>query len=129
MQPNLIVNGCVCTTGHNGLLHEAGWQKYDSLQMLGWQAEWMAYEIALDDRLSAPALVVPVFDKAVVGSTATVQVPAQSVLQQYAGMEFGTYSVLFIAVLSVQCTFATVHSLYCGVRLTLLFCNTVNIVS
>ena len=59
--------------------------------MLGWQAEWMAYEIELDERLSTPALVVPVFEKAVVGSTATVQVPAQSVLQQYAGMEFGTY--------------------------------------
>lgn len=59
--------------------------------MLGWQAEWMAYQIKLDERLSAPALVVPVFDKAVVGSTATVRIPAQSVLQEYAGMELGSY--------------------------------------
>ena len=59
--------------------------------MLGWQAEWMAYQIELDGRLSAPALVVPVFDKAVVGSTATVEIPAQSILRMYAGMEFGSY--------------------------------------
>ena len=57
--------------------------------MLTWQAEWLLYQIELDERLSAPALVVPVFEKAVVGSTATVQIPAPQILQEYASMEFG----------------------------------------
>eukprot|EP00884_Botryococcus_braunii_P002886 jgi/Botrbrau1/12599/Bobra.0169s0127.1 len=44
-----------------GLLQQVGWEKFPTLMHLAWAAQWFEYTTELQNNLTKPALVVPVF--------------------------------------------------------------------
>ena len=52
----------------HGRLHEVGWEKYATLRLIGWEAQWLGYMEDITRRVSEPALVIPVFDQAETGT-------------------------------------------------------------
>lgn len=70
-----------------GRLQEVGWEKYATLQMVTWEAAWLGYTARLHKRLSHPAFVLPVFDRAPVASSVAVQMPPRTLLQSFASMQ------------------------------------------
>ena len=72
---------------HQGKLAEVGWEKYSTMQMLGWQAQALEFQMARTSRTNEPAFVVPVFNAALTGSTASVTLPPKSLLSQFGAVE------------------------------------------
>ncbi|XP_013395594.1 uncharacterized protein LOC106162737 [Lingula anatina] len=81
---------------NRGLLAETGWFLYPSLQFLAWQAQWFSYRQSLDEKLSHPCTVIPVFNhtrmQGAKGAVATVKLPNISglcitELRQYSRIE------------------------------------------
>lgn len=81
---NSLGPGLLVGLDSGGRLIELGWEKYATLMMLGWQAQWQGYTDRLQANLSAPAVVVPVWNdvqmQGSLGATATVTVPALATL-------------------------------------------------
>eukprot|EP01052_Picozoa_sp_SAG31_P036819 SAG31_NODE_4650_length_3068_cov_2.827888_2_plen_488_part_00 len=69
-----------------GRLQEVGWEKYSTLEMLAWSAQYFDYLAALEKNLTKPHFRVPVFDQAF-GGTAVVNMPPASVLRGFSRME------------------------------------------
>ena len=46
-----------------GRLVEVGWEKYPTLMVLTWEAQWINFVAELARNLSEPALVIPVMDR------------------------------------------------------------------
>ena len=59
------VSGYTAAIDTDNRLQQVGWQRQASLMPLAWAAQWLHYAQGLKQRLQAPALVVPVFEKQV----------------------------------------------------------------
>ena len=70
-----------------GQLEEVGWEKYSTMQMLGWTAQYLEHRIDRITQTHKPALVVPVFDNALTGSVATLTLPPAALLRQFNTIE------------------------------------------
>ena len=56
------VPGAMFGVSDEGDLVSVGWEKYPTLMMLGWEAQWLGYKSELRHNLSRPALTIPVFE-------------------------------------------------------------------
>lgn len=68
-----------------GRLQELGWEKFSTLEMLAWSAQYFDYLQELETNLTKPHYSVPVFDHAF-GGTAVVTLPPASFLNQFSTM-------------------------------------------
>uniref|UniRef100_A0A672S712 Uncharacterized LOC107592527 n=1 Tax=Sinocyclocheilus grahami TaxID=75366 RepID=A0A672S712_SINGR len=62
-----------------GALSEMGWFLYPTFRFMAWQAQWFTFNEALQEQLSQPAVIVPVFDRHLMqgetGAQAVVDLP------------------------------------------------------
>ena len=70
-----------------GKLAEIGWEKFDTMQMLGWQAQWFEYQMKRIALTKIPAFVVPVFDAVMTGTTQSITMPPSFLLSQFNTIE------------------------------------------
>ena len=80
-------SGAFASIDAAGRMQEVGWEKYSTLEMLSWAAEYLDYKAELAANLSKPAFVVPVFDRKFAGATATVQMPPAALLDSFSTLE------------------------------------------
>jgi len=66
-----------------GKLAEIGWEKYDTLRMLGWQAQWFEHQTLRSTQTMQSAFVIPVFDAAMTGTTKSITLPSTYLLRQF----------------------------------------------
>lgn len=66
------VPGFFAAVDRRGLLAEVGWEKDPTLMHLAWAAQWLDYAAELRTNLSQPALVVPVFEDAIMQACACI---------------------------------------------------------
>jgi hypothetical protein len=64
-----------------------GWEKHATLRMLTWEAQWLQYTAKQARSLAAPAAVVPVFDRAPMGSTVSIALPKRAAVQGLGAMQ------------------------------------------
>ncbi|KAK9816886.1 hypothetical protein WJX72_006713 [[Myrmecia] bisecta] len=85
------VAGSFAGVNQQGQLVEVGWEKDPTLMHLAWAAQWLEYEAELSANLTRPALVVPVFEEAIMqgdrGVAADITLPAKTILKQYDTLE------------------------------------------
>lgn len=62
-----------------GALSEMGWFLYPTFRFMAWQAQWFTFNEALQEQLSQPAIIVPVFERHLMqgetGAQAVVDLP------------------------------------------------------
>ena len=63
--------GAFLAVDTRGALQEVGWEKYATLGMLSWAAQWLAFDGRRAARAASPAIVAPLFERAVLASKAT----------------------------------------------------------
>eukprot|EP01043_Picozoa_sp_COSAG02_P046563 COSAG02_NODE_4367_length_5445_cov_2.017770_3_plen_610_part_00 len=78
--------GAFVAVDGNGRLQEVGWEKYSTLEMLAWSAQYLDYLQELDANLTKPHYSVPIFDHAF-GGAAVITLPPASFLEQFGTME------------------------------------------
>ena len=69
-----------------GRLQELGWEKYSTLEMLAWSAQYFNYLEDLAANVTKPHYSVPIFDREF-GGTVVVTLPPASFLNQFGTME------------------------------------------
>eukprot|EP00041_Stephanoeca_diplocostata_P019331 m.414820 g.414820 ORF g.414820 m.414820 type:complete len:630 (-) comp21275_c1_seq2:3608-5497(-) len=72
-----------------GMVAEVGWQKFATLEMLAWEADWLHYAASVQRRTAAPALVVPLLDYAPLGGdyAADITMPPTELLSMFSEVE------------------------------------------
>lgn len=78
--------GAFAAIDEAGAIREVGWEKYATLAMLSWAAQYLDYTAALRSNLSKPHFRVPLFDQSFGGSV-TVQMPPARVLRAFSSLE------------------------------------------
>ena len=77
--------GAIDYAGH---LHEVGWEKYSTLEMLAWSAQYLDYKQELEHSTAKPAYIVPIFDRAYVGAAVTIAtMPSATMISSFSTME------------------------------------------
>lgn len=69
-----------------GRIQELGWQKYSTLEMLAWSAQYLDYKAELEANISKPHFSVPLFERAFGGAVA-IEMPDAAVLRSFSRME------------------------------------------
>ena len=78
--------GAFAAIDASGHIQEIGWEKYSTLEMLSWAAQYLDYKAELAANLSKPAYLLPIFDRQFEGATTTIELPAVRLLEQFSDM-------------------------------------------
>ena len=79
--------GRFIAVGADGKIRQVGSPINPKLSVIGWEAQYLVYQAALETRLSAPALTISVFTSATGSASATVQLPPQALRNMYVNMD------------------------------------------
>ena len=78
--------GAFAAIDASGHMQELGWEKFSTMQMLSWAAQYLDYLSELTANMSKPHFSIPLFDRAQGGST-TVTIPPPTLLRAFSTME------------------------------------------